>query len=330
MLNRPLAEFERASVSGRFVARTTVQNPRGENFRLYFDQIAPGDGAPFVVRVVGLDGVMGAIGREEFTRTQSYASDVFVGAEVAVEIEAEREPQGLSFRLVEIAYETPGGAPLSVTIPDQRRRVSRLSLDDPRRARSNSVAKLTFRAEDGVSYLCTGFMVAPSRLLTNEHCINNDERCSTMRAIFGYLDEAARVEQARCRGIVVTDPARDLALIELDRRAGDRWGVLTLASAVPAPGATLYMPQHPDGRPQEISITECGIIQSLVPGVSGETDFSHGCDTEGGASGSPVIDAATQAVVGLHHWGFEAPPSPFRDVNRAVRIDSVREILDGR
>jgi V8-like Glu-specific endopeptidase len=174
------------------------------------------------------------------------------------------------------------------------------------------------------------FYGSPEQALTNEHCINNDERCATMRAIFGYFDEAAPVEQARCSGIVVTDPERDLALIELDRRAGDQWGVLTLASAVPAPGTALYIPQHPDGRPQEISIEECRIVESLVAGVGGETDFSHLCDTEGGASGSPVIDAATQEVVGLHHWGFEAPPSPFQKVNRAVRIDHVREVLDGR
>jgi hypothetical protein len=39
LLNVPLAEFERVSVSGRFAARTSVQNPEGESFRLYFDQI---------------------------------------------------------------------------------------------------------------------------------------------------------------------------------------------------------------------------------------------------------------------------------------------------
>lgn len=109
---------------------------------------------------------------------------------------------------------------------DQRLKVSQLASTDRMRERARAVAKLLYRAEDGFDYHCTGFLIGPDRLLTHQHCVGTDFRCATTLAIFGYLSENAPVEQARCSRLIHVDSDRDMAVIELDRRAGDRWGWL--------------------------------------------------------------------------------------------------------
>jgi len=279
--------------------------------------------------LIGRRGKIGEISQEDFTQGKTYSSDLFLGSDVILKVVAENEPKNLSFRLAEIAFETDAGAPLSVTDPgDQRIETRELSIEDPRRESGRSVGKLVYRSEDGRTYLCTGFLISPNQLLTNEHCINSTYRCSTALAIFGFFHSTGQTEQARCAKIIVKDKSLDFSLIELDRPAGNNWGFLTLATNVPVTPQKLYIPQHPDGRIQETSIEGCRMIQPLVQGVDRNTDFSHSCDTEGGASGSPTIDETTNEVVGLHHWGFESSSESFRDVNRAVRIDEIRRCIE--
>ncbi|MGX9117290.1 trypsin-like serine peptidase [Mesorhizobium sp. BHbsci] len=328
VLNRTFSEFEEIGSNGSFIARTDARNPRGDAFRLYFDEIKTTSDRGFVVRIIGAEGILTEIPGEEFTKAEVYASHILVGSDVTVEVEAPSKPSGLSFRLATLHYEAPSGEPLSVTEPDQRRKTRNLPEASPMRIAARSVAKLTFQAEDGLEYLCSGFLIAPSRLLTNEHCINTEQRCNTALAIFGYLDDSANVEQVRCSSILRVDAGRDLALLQLEASAGSRWGVLSLAKAPPGLEASLYIPQHPGGRPQEVSIADCKLVETNAAGVSGPTDFANNCDTEGGASGSPVIDLTTNEVVGLHHWGFEPAPSQYQNLNRAVRIDEVRAVID--
>lgn len=327
MLNLPFAKFESVQGNGTFSKQFKLPIDH-EIFRLYFDQIITDGSTPFKIQLLGRDGKIGEITETDFTRDTTYLSDLFIGLDVTLEIVADQEVQNLSFRLVEVAYETPSGEPLSVTGPDQRQKVRNLTRGDAKQNSSRAVAKLTFRAENTKYYNCTGFLIAADKLLTNEHCINSAVRCATARAIFGYLSASAETEQARCKKILVKDTSGDLALVQLDRRVGKNWGTLTLATTMPAVGAALYIPQHPDGRPQEVSIDNCKMVEVLVPGVSGKTDFSHSCDTEPGASGSPVIDTRSNEVIGLHHWGFEKSSSLFQNLNRAVRIDEVRKIVD--
>ena len=54
-------------------------------------------------------------------------------------------------------------------------------------------------------------------------------------------------------------------------------------------------------------------------------DFYHLCDTEGGESGSPVIDAATGRVVGLHYYGITGTSNNGR--NLAVNINAILDYI---
>ena len=67
--------------------------------------------------------------------------------------------------------------------------------------------------------------------------------------------------------------------------------------------------------------SNCRIIDSKLGAVFNRTDnFGHHCDTEGGSSGSPVMDRKTGEVVGLHWAGLGK-----ENMNKAIIVKKILE-----
>ena len=189
-------------------------------------------------------------------------------------------------------------------------------------ALAGPVAYLSF-FDAGIPRTCTGFLIEPDLMLTNEHCIRSVETCRTMTAIFGYQrdaeDRLAMGPQRRCTGYAAHQSSFDLDVtaVRLSAPPGAEFGVVDIPDPPVEPTGPLIIIQHPGDLPKHVSVLECAMIASPVSGRAPNSDFTHTCDTAQGSSGAPILNAAGQ-LVGVHHFGFEeAPDSAWRE-NRGV------------
>ena len=224
--------------------------------------------------------------------------------------------QGVSYRVDPM---TPEG----VVGKNQMEKFS--NMGEPIRKWGAAVARIRFMS-GGRQKLCTGFLVSPELLLTNEHCLSTPGEFRSALFEFGLDSPSSQVWRYQGDRIVTSNAALDYSLIRLRGRPGDRFGYLTLARALPAPGARLVTIHHPRGQLKHVSRIDCSV--SRVP-VSGNgkalTDLLHICDTQPGSSGAPLIDPVLKQVVALHHLGCEEPNCDARRdlVNQGVLFEHI-------
>jgi hypothetical protein len=190
-----------------------------------------------------------------------------------------------------------------------------------------SVARIRFVGDEGIAYFCTGFLVAPDLLLTNEHCIQSERERRSALVDFDYDTAGSRARPYLLSTTVLLDAGLDYGLFRLKKTPGRP--PLPLRDTQIADGQALLIIQHPAGEPKQVSLTQCTVSQTSLKG-RGEpgTDFGHLCDTLGGSSGSPVQDPRNGDVVGLHHLGFRKG-SPGA-VNQAVKIGKILQDIQDR
>ncbi|MEM6640257.1 MAG: trypsin-like peptidase domain-containing protein, partial [Pseudomonadota bacterium] len=96
----------------------------------------------------------------------------------------------------------------------------------------------------------------------------------------------------------------DFTLASVIGDPASQHGFVPVATTPLQSGDEIYIVQHPAGRPQEIAV---GSGSDVV--VDGSVLRYYGTlDTEGGSSGSPVIRASDNALIGLHHCGGCSSP----------------------
>ncbi|MCT4557848.1 MAG: SH3 domain-containing protein [Pelagimonas sp.] len=172
-----------------------------------------------------------------------------------------------------------------------------------------AVGRLDILTDKGV-FPCTAFIVDDKHILTNHHCVPGileNERAGASRIdsvmfVAGYRQQG--IEENTRKYTVIPTPVEsskslDYTVLEVLGDPSADYGTLRLAALDPLDGDPFWVIGHPMGEAQRISREKC---RANRPALSGDR-LLHTCDTLPGNSGSPVIDASTQMVVGLHHAG---------------------------
>jgi hypothetical protein len=194
------------------------------------------------------------------------------------------------------------------------------------------------------SWCCSGVMISRDIMLTNWHCggaVGMPERsywdsdvCENTLVDLGW-DDGVVSRQYNCMEVLAKERRLDIALIRLrpvvgyGGAAGDPIHA-HLALENGSELADLFIVHHAMCKPKLLS-TNCRVVSKAYQNwtdASAQTDFSHNCDTEPGASGAPVFDIAGR-IVGLHHLGFarDNQCNALDRINKAVQIQEVVKFL---
>jgi V8-like Glu-specific endopeptidase len=182
------------------------------------------------------------------------------------------------------------------------------------------IARLSFQS-GGSSFVCTGWLVAGSNnstMMTNQHCVDNQTEVTTVQARFNY-------QRTTCGGSTTaatttyaggtflrTSASLDYTLLTLQGNPEATWGEYTATTKSPTVGLTINFPQHPGGGLKRIAwwkdsahTLRCSVstVNANYGGAAANSQMGYSCDSEGGSSGSPVMDAGTGRIIGLHHFG---------------------------
>ncbi|MGB1251557.1 MAG: trypsin-like serine peptidase [Candidatus Promineifilaceae bacterium] len=191
----------------------------------------------------------------------------------------------------------------------------------------------------------TGFLVAPSILMTNNHVIESAALAAKFEVQFNYqLDEQGMPQsvdtyQFNAADFFYTNAALDFTLIRIRpkcrfthftqhearpflpfqcRNAGQRWGHLQLTSSVTysADGDQyINIVQHPRGRRKEVALHDNLVTQVF------DNHIRYTTDTEPGSSGSPVFNNSWN-LLAIHHAAGARNGGVWVS-NQGVRMDRI-------
>ncbi|MET7866584.1 trypsin-like serine peptidase [Micromonospora taraxaci] len=180
-------------------------------------------------------------------------------------------------------------------------------------ARGRAVARLLISGGG----MCTTWRVGnTNRMLTNKHCFETQSAVSGSEMQFNYQcatcgggnpGAGTKVSGATLYKVSSGGSSQlDYALFSVNNFAAIQgFGTLYLATAATSNGTRIYIPGHGDGSAKRLSIfedTQNGATCAVRNANYNTWNISYSCDTSGGNSGSPVLNASHR-VIALHHLG---------------------------
>ncbi|MEW1589050.1 serine protease [Micromonospora vinacea] len=180
-------------------------------------------------------------------------------------------------------------------------------------ARGRAVARLLISGGG----LCTTWRVGnTNRMLTNKHCFSTQSAVSGSEMQFNYQcatcgganpGAGTKVSGATLYRVSSGGSNQlDYTLFSVNNFAAIQgFGTLYLATTATSNGTRIYVPGHGDGTAKRLSIyedTQNGATCAVRNANYNSWNISYSCDTSGGNSGSPVLNASHQ-VIALHHLG---------------------------
>lgn len=165
--------------------------------------------------------------------------------------------------------------------------------------------RVSVTIDDDVRSMGTGFLIAPDRVATADHVINqvfdeNGELLPSAEIRFS-TDDTSTDATGTLAKVIERDGATRIAILELATPLDPAYvlGISEMGRA--APGDPIYVIGYAFGS------AFGGGWKHLLPGFilaapDGLDVFDHDASTVAGCGGAPVIDAATGEVIGIH-WG---------------------------
>lgn len=188
------------------------------------------------------------------------------------------------------------------------------------------------RGRDG-SWNGTGFLVAPSVLLTNHHVLNSTTVAAATSCVFNYqLGQdgrplAPKTYRLRPDRLFITSPARgglDFTFVWVEGEPGREFGAIPVdrrAFGI-AEDEFANVVSHPDGRLKEVTLQENTVVKV------GDLAVLYTSDTEPGSSGAPVCNN-TWSLVALHH-ASKAVGGEHPILNEGIKLSSIATYLEQR
>lgn len=313
----------------------TVVSPNATFIRIHFVgfHLEPGD----FVTVSSLDGSQEWVYRGKGPHGNGNFWTFSVDGDTAIVRIHGGPVQGHGYRIDAVGHGTEDFTEV-ICWPDGREPIACHIQEEEVDSAQKPVALLIFQSGPFL-YACTGFLVdgsTPNTLMTANHCISTQTETETLEARFNY-------QYTTCDGYGLDDDyvyynggtllktnsvdmkgkkkgGLDYTLLTLQKNSSSQeedpesiWGKLKPTIATPSVRDQMWFIQHPGGRPKEIGYYQDNIAPYYVCQIdeinqtygrsARESQMAYKCDSEGGSSGSPIIDSVTGLVIGLHHFG---------------------------
>ncbi|MEM7083586.1 MAG: trypsin-like peptidase domain-containing protein [Pseudomonadota bacterium] len=202
-----------------------------------------------------------------------------------------------------------------------------------------AVGVMSVGGNANTALFCSGSNVSPNNVvLTNQHCVGSQLQCDGTEYVFNFYRTGCNIgaptttdwQGFRCDEMLASEP-----FINCDAAPGDLDFALTTVEGDPAAtfgyadidttpltsGEEIYILQHPDGRPLEI--TQGSGTDVEVDGTV--LRYYNTLDTEGGSSGSAIYRASDNKLVALHHCGGCTTPGVG---NRGMLMTDIAPLIE--
>ncbi|MGH9457196.1 MAG: trypsin-like peptidase domain-containing protein [Thermoanaerobaculia bacterium] len=184
-------------------------------------------------------------------------------------------------------------------------------LSNPAVATAQDAVAMILFVSGAFQYICSGGLVGDGSVpyfLTANHCLSREREADTLEAYFDFTTPCGSCDdgisdEPRTLGsaIVAENGTSDFTLLRLDQAAPAGTAFLTPnpTPVANSDGVALYRISHPAGAPQAYSSQ---VVDTSRPTCSswprGNWIYSTDVEgaTEGGSSGSPVVNAAGEVV----------------------------------
>lgn len=319
----------RGSQDGGFVWSGVVNAPGASAVRLHFSGFDLPEGAALYIYGTNGQAVGPYTGRGPLGNGELYTHSIF-GEKVNVQLIQDGAPSRLPRELVleSVGYMGPRFLKAVIPTPGESPRFSTKAfcsynescIENAACSSSNvvaearqAVASMLFQSGGGY-YICTGGLLADTGgtltpyFLTANHCISSSGEASSLETFFDYITSCSSPNCSQPYSntgdtvgatILSGSSNTDHTLLQLSSNpvtadgtvAYLGWNSIAVANTN---GANLYRISHPSGAPQaytEHSVdTGAGTCRSLPRGSFIYSNDNFGA-TEGGSSGSPVVDS---------------------------------------